>query len=82
MGGRRRTDVHDVRPFSSQQFFGSAIALDPRRNASHRSLGDFRGICHRNQLGTGTAQDRASMVLSMTAGAEERDAKGIRLRDH
>ena len=54
---------------------GVRIALDPRHNASHRSLGDLRGICHRDQLGTGASQDRAGMVLGMTTGAEERNLK-------
>jgi hypothetical protein len=65
--------VYDVRSFSSQQFFGSAIARDPRNNASHRSLGDIRGIRHRDQLHAGTSQDCARMVLCMTARAKERD---------
>ena len=71
--------MHDVRSFSSQQFFGSTVALDPRHNASHRSLGDIRGICHRDQLGTGTSQDRTGMMLGMAAGAEERNAERTRL---
>jgi hypothetical protein len=79
MGSWRRADVHDIRSFSSQQFFGSAVALDPRRNASHRSLGDIRGICHRDQLHTGASQNRTGMMLGMAAGAEERDPKRTRL---
>ena len=71
--------MHDVRSFSSQQFFGSAVALDPRHNASHRSLGDIRGVCHRDQLGTGASQDRARVMLGMAAGAEERNAERTRL---
>ena len=49
--------------------------------AGHESdgMGDIRGISHRNQLGAGTSQDRAGMVLGMPAGAEERDAKRTRL---
>jgi hypothetical protein len=71
MGDRRRTDVHDVRSFSNQQFFGSAVTLDPRHDAFHRSLGDIRGICHRDQLSAGASQDRTGMMLGMAASAEE-----------
>ena len=71
--------MHDVRSYSSQQFFGSAVTLDPRHNASHRSLGDIRRICHRDQLGIGASQDRAGMMLGMASGAEERNAKRTRL---
>jgi hypothetical protein len=71
--------VHDVRSFSSQKLFGSSVALDPRHNASHRSLSEIRGICYRDQLGAGASQDRAGMVLGMAAGAKERNAKRTRL---
>ena len=79
MGNRRRTNVHDVKSLSRQKLFGSAVALDPRHNASHRSLSDIRGICHRDQLGSGASQDRTGMMLGMTSGAEKRNAKRIRV---
>jgi hypothetical protein len=67
--------MHDVKSFSGQKLFGSAVALDPRHNASHRSLGDIRGICHSDQLSAGTSQDRTGMMLGMATGAEERNAQ-------
>jgi hypothetical protein len=75
MGSWRRNDVHDVKSFSSQQFFVSAIALDPRNDAFHRSLGDIGRICHRGQLSISASQDCARMLLCMTAPTKERDPK-------
>jgi hypothetical protein len=81
MGGWRGADVHDVRSFGSQQFFGSAVALDAPHDTFHRSLGDIRGICYRDQLGTGAAQDCTGMMLGMAARAEERDPELVSWRD-
>src|SRR6185295_6551451 len=77
MGGRRRTDMHDVRSYSSQKLFGCAVALDLRHNASHRSLSGIRGICHRDQLGAGASQDRTGMMLGMAAGTKESDMEKV-----
>ena len=73
--------MHDVRSFSSQQFFRSAVALDPRRKASNGSAGNIRGVCHRDQLRTRASQNRMGMMLSMAAGTKERNAKRTPLRD-
>ena len=62
--------MHHIRSFSSQQFFGSAVTLDPRHNVSHRSLSHIRGICDRDQPGASASQDCAGMVLGMSPGAE------------
>ena len=46
---------------------------------SEEPPGELADASHRDQAGTGTPQDRASMVLGMAASAKERDAKRTRL---
>jgi hypothetical protein len=79
MGSWRGADVHNIGSFGGQQFFGCCKAPHSRHNASHRSLCYIRRIRHRDQLDSNTSQDCAGMMLSMAAGAEERNAQRSRV---
>ena len=82
--GERRREAGGVPMFTTSgsfraHFIGSAVALDPRHNVFHSSLGDIGRICHRDQLRAGASQDRTGMMLGMAAGAKERNAKRTRV---
>lgn len=73
MRGRRCDDVHNLHPFRSQQFFWRLEAPDARDDITHRSQRRIGWVGHRHQLGAGATGDRASMVLRVATGTDQRD---------
>ena len=75
MGRRGRDDMNDVQPLRREQLLRGSKTPDARHDVAHGCLCRIGRIRDGNQLDTGAAQNRTSVVLRVAAGADQRDSQ-------